>query len=99
MIQMEAWESAAAEYAKLGDHPGGTVQEHEGSRLHCVLRDLSSLSQALGRLRAGLEVEPQAAMVVAERLVKLAVFGSHAKMYISSPHNSAGVLQPDLLAV
>ncbi|KAF4514168.1 UNVERIFIED_CONTAM: hypothetical protein B566_EDAN019328, partial [Ephemera danica] len=96
---MEAWESAATEYAKLGEHPGGTVQEHEGSRLHCVLRDLSSLSQALGRLRAGLENEPQAAMVVVEHLVKLSAFGAQSKMYMPSQDSTTNVLQPDLLAV
>jgi hypothetical protein len=96
---MDAWESAAAEYVKLGDHPGSVVQEHEGSRLHCVLRDLSSLSQALGRLRAGLENEPQAAMVVVEHLTKLAAFGARVQMYMPSSRNTTSVLQPDLLAV
>lgn len=76
-----------------------SLQEHENSRLHCVLRDLSSLSQALGRLSAGLEDEPMAATAVAQRLVEVAAFGARTRLYLAPSQCGVGVLQPDLLAV
>jgi len=85
------------EYFRLGSS-GVSLQEHEASRLHCILHDLSSLSQALGRLCDGLETEQTAALAVAERLVNLATFGAQTQMYLPS-HCPNPVLQPDLLAV
>ncbi|XP_065345250.1 exportin-6-A [Cloeon dipterum] len=94
---LEAWQSCSVEYFRLGNTVTN-LQEHEASRLHCVLHDLSSLSQALGRLCDGLETEQSAALAVAERLVNLAAFGAQTKMYLTS-HCPSPVLKPDLLTV
>ncbi|XP_059490018.1 exportin-6-A [Neocloeon triangulifer] len=94
---LEAWESSSMEYVRLGN-TGVNLQEHEASRLHCILHDLSSLSQALGRLCDGLETEQTAALAVAERLANLASFGAQTKMYLPL-HCPSPVLQPDLLTV
>jgi hypothetical protein len=85
------------EYVRLGSSRV-SLQEHEASRLHCILHDLSSLSQALGRLCEGLETEETAALAVAERLVNMASFGAQIKMYLPT-HCPNPVLQPDLLTV
>ncbi|CAG5121677.1 unnamed protein product, partial [Candidula unifasciata] len=76
--------------------------ENDCRRLHCTLRDLSSLLQALGRLAVHFIGEHFAlrftnAMQIVSRLVQIASYGSRVKFFEVT--TSAGVLQQDFIEV
>ncbi|XP_064637974.1 exportin-6-like isoform X2 [Lineus longissimus] len=77
--------------------------ENECRRLHCTMRDLSSLLQALGRLGTHFIGEHFAdrfgdAQALVERLIRLVVYGTKLKLYeVNSV--AQNVLQSDFIEV
>ncbi|CAL1529210.1 unnamed protein product [Lymnaea stagnalis] len=76
--------------------------ENDCRRLHCALRDLSSLLQALGRLAVHFTGEHFVtrftnAMQIVNRLVHVTSYGSRIKFFEVT--TSAGVLQQDFIEV
>ncbi|KAK7002625.1 Exportin-6 [Biomphalaria glabrata] len=76
--------------------------ENDCRRLHCTLRDLSSLLQALGRLAVHFIGEQfvsrfSNAMQIVSRLAQVASYGSRIKFFEVT--TSAGVLQQDFIEV
>ncbi|XP_068003430.1 exportin-6 isoform X1 [Melanerpes formicivorus] len=77
--------------------------ENDCRRLHCSLRDLSSLLQAVGRLAEYFTGDVFAArfndaLTVVERLVKVTLYGSQIKLY-NIETAVPSVLKPDLIDV
>ncbi|XP_073218940.1 exportin-6 isoform X3 [Lepidochelys kempii] len=77
--------------------------ENDCRRLHCSLRDLSSLLQAVGRLAEYFIGDVFAArfndaLTVVERLVKVTLYGSQIKLY-NIETAVPSVLKPDLIDV
>ncbi|CAH2307551.1 exportin-6 isoform X1 [Pelobates cultripes] len=77
--------------------------ENDCRRLHCSLRDLSSLLQAVGRLAEYFigdvfEARFNDALTVVERLVKVTLYGSQIKLY-NMETAVPSVLKPDLVDV
>lgn len=77
--------------------------ENDCRRLHCTLRDLSSLLQALGRLADHFIGEHFAdrytnAKLLVERLVQVVAYGSKVKLFEVSTETEA-VLQQDFIQV
>nr|XP_061805166.1 exportin-6-like [Nerophis lumbriciformis] len=77
--------------------------ENDCRRLHCSLRDLSSLLQAVGRLAEHFIGEIFAsrfndALAVVERLVEMTVYGSRTSLY-DLETAVPSVLKPDLIDV
>ncbi|KAB0383001.1 hypothetical protein FD755_004918 [Muntiacus reevesi] len=75
--------------------------ENDCRRLHCSLRDLSSLLQAVGRLAEYFIGDVFAArfsdaLTVVERLVKVTLYGSQIKLY-NIETAVPSVLKPDLI--
>ncbi|XP_077979557.1 exportin-6-like isoform X2 [Glandiceps talaboti] len=77
--------------------------ENECRRLHCTLRDLSSLLQALGRHADHFIADKfadriQDAMSLVDRLCQVAIYGSNMKLYeMQTPIPT--VLRPDFIEV
>ncbi|RLV89501.1 hypothetical protein DV515_00014837 [Chloebia gouldiae] len=74
-------------------HRLNITAENDCRRLHCSLRDLSSLLQAVGRL-----AEYFTGDVFAARLVKVTLYGSQIKLY-NIETAVPSVLKPDLIDV
>ncbi|KAG8433210.1 hypothetical protein GDO86_017484 [Hymenochirus boettgeri] len=77
--------------------------ENDCRRLHCSLRDLSSLLQAVGRLAEYFigdvfEARFNDALTVVERLVEVTLYGSQIKLY-NMETAVPSVLKPDLVDV
>ncbi|KAM4631697.1 exportin-6 isoform 1-T1 [Discoglossus pictus] len=77
--------------------------ENDCRRLHCSLRDLGSLLQAVGRLAEYFigdvfEARFNDALTVVERLVKVTLYGSQIKLY-NMETAVPSVLKPDLVDV
>ncbi|KAM8779604.1 exportin-6 [Rhynchonycteris naso] len=84
-------------------HRLNITAENDCRRLHCSLRDLSSLLQALGRLAEYFTGDVFAArfsdaLTVVERLVKVTLYGSQIKLY-NIETAVPSVLKPDLIDV
>ncbi|XP_010140061.1 PREDICTED: exportin-6-like, partial [Buceros rhinoceros silvestris] len=84
-------------------HRLNITAENDCRRLHCSLRDLSSLLQAVGRLAEYFIGDVFAArfndaLTVVERLVKVTLYGSQIKLY-NIETAVPSVLKPDLIDV
>uniref|UniRef100_A0A8C0GTS1 Exportin 6 n=1 Tax=Chelonoidis abingdonii TaxID=106734 RepID=A0A8C0GTS1_CHEAB len=84
-------------------HRLNITAENDCRRLHCSLRDLSSLLQAVGRLAEYFIGDVFAArfndaLTVVERLVKVTLYGSQIKLY-NIETAVPSVLKPDLTDV
>ncbi|XP_027758280.1 exportin-6 [Empidonax traillii] len=84
-------------------HRLNITAENDCRRLHCSLRDLSSLLQAVGRLAEYFTGDVFAArfndaLTVVERLVKVTLYGSQIKLY-NIETAVPSVLKPDLIDV
>uniref|UniRef100_A0A5F9CS31 Exportin-6 n=1 Tax=Oryctolagus cuniculus TaxID=9986 RepID=A0A5F9CS31_RABIT len=84
-------------------HRLNITAENDCRRLHCSLRDLSSLLQAAGRLAEYFIGDVFAArfndaLTVVERLVKVTLYGSQIKLY-NIETAVPSVLKPDLIDV
>ncbi|ELW66405.1 Exportin-6 [Tupaia chinensis] len=84
-------------------HRLNITAENDCRRLHCSLRDLSSLLQAVGRLAEYFigdvfAVRFSDALTVVERLVKVTLYGSQIKLY-NIETAVPSVLKPDLIDV
>ncbi|XP_070269532.1 exportin-6 isoform X3 [Myotis yumanensis] len=84
-------------------HRLNITAENDCRRLHCSLRDLSSLLQAVGRLAEYFTGDMFAArfndaLTVVERLVKVTLYGSQIKLY-NIETAVPSVLKPDLIDV
>ncbi|XP_045398813.1 exportin-6 isoform X3 [Lemur catta] len=84
-------------------HRLNITAENDCRRLHCSLRDLSSLLQAVGRLAEYFIGDVFAARfndahTVVERLVKVTLYGSQIKLY-NIETAVPSVLKPDLIDV
>ncbi|XP_022444151.1 exportin-6 isoform X4 [Delphinapterus leucas] len=84
-------------------HRLNITAENDCRRLHCSLRDLSSLLQAVGRLAEYFigdvfVVRFSDALTVVERLVKVTLYGSQIKLY-NIETAVPSVLKPDLIDV
>uniref|UniRef100_A0A8C3LTZ5 Exportin 6 n=1 Tax=Chrysolophus pictus TaxID=9089 RepID=A0A8C3LTZ5_CHRPC len=84
-------------------HRLNITAENDCRRLHCSLRDLSSLLQAVGRLAEYFIGDMFAArfndaLTVVERLVKVTLYGSQIKLY-NIETAVPSVLKPDLIDV
>ncbi|NXY86450.1 XPO6 protein, partial [Alcedo cyanopectus] len=84
-------------------HRLNITAENDCRRLHCSLRDLSSLLQAVGRLAEYFTGDVFAArfndaLTVVERLVKMTLYGSQIKLY-NIETAVPSVLKPDLIDV
>ncbi|XP_021528006.1 exportin-6 isoform X3 [Aotus nancymaae] len=84
-------------------HRLNITAENDCRRLHCSLRDLSSLLQAVGRLAEYFigdvfAVRFNDALTVVERLVKVTLYGSQIKLY-NIETAVPSVLKPDLIDV
>ncbi|XP_054570522.1 exportin-6 isoform X4 [Eptesicus fuscus] len=84
-------------------HRLNVTAENDCRRLHCSLRDLSSLLQAVGRLAEYFTGDMFAArfsdaLTVVERLVKVTLYGSQIKLY-NIETAVPSVLKPDLIDV
>uniref|UniRef100_A0ACB8FLN7 Exportin-6 n=1 Tax=Sphaerodactylus townsendi TaxID=933632 RepID=A0ACB8FLN7_9SAUR len=84
-------------------HRLNITAENDCRRLHCSLRDLSSLLQAVGRLAEYFTGDMFAArfrdaLTVVERLVKVTLYGSQVKLY-NIETAVPSVLKPDLIDV
>ncbi|XP_044160267.1 LOW QUALITY PROTEIN: exportin-6 [Bufo gargarizans] len=86
-----------------GEQRLNVTAENDCRRLHCSLRDLSSLLQAVGRLAEYFigdvfEARFNDALTVVERLVKVTLYGSELKPY-NMETAVPSVLKPDLVDV
>uniref|UniRef100_A0A8C9UN02 Exportin-6 n=1 Tax=Spermophilus dauricus TaxID=99837 RepID=A0A8C9UN02_SPEDA len=87
----------------VAGHRLNITAENDCRRLHCSLRDLSSLLQAVGRLAEYFIGDVFAArfndaLTVVERLVKVTLYGSQIKLY-NIETAVPSVLKPDLIDV
>ena len=86
----------------VSGHRLNIMAENDCWWLHCSLRDLSSLLQAMGHL-AGYFIEDvfaawfNDALTVVERLVKVTLYGSQIKLYNIEPGAVAHACNPSTL--
>uniref|UniRef100_A0A8C5SED7 Exportin 6 n=1 Tax=Laticauda laticaudata TaxID=8630 RepID=A0A8C5SED7_LATLA len=102
LLPTHAFSTLACGLASPG-HRLNITAENDCRRLHCSLRDLSSLLQAVGRLAEYFTGDMFAArfsdaLTVVERLVKVTLYGSQIKLY-NIETAVPSVLKPDLIDV